>query len=124
MLAGLGRTVLHHICTTTAQGMTGGDYLLRVGEAAEILDVDARQVYEAIDAGDLPASHVQGRASRGRRGLRRSRLRESERSTLGLDRPVFPHSGLRARPVGNPPRRVGSEWGPSGGSRPTRREGP
>jgi excisionase family DNA binding protein len=44
--------------------MTGGGHLLRVGEAAEILGVDARQVYEAIDAGDLPASHVQGRGIR------------------------------------------------------------
>ena len=29
-----------------------------------VLGVDVRQVYEAIDAGDLPASHVQGRGIR------------------------------------------------------------
>ena len=64
MLAGRGATVLHHICTTTGREMTGGDHLLRVGEAAEILGVDGRRVYEAIDAGDLPACHVQGRGIR------------------------------------------------------------
>jgi excisionase family DNA binding protein len=35
-----------------------------VGEAAEVLGIGARQVYEAIDAGALPASHVQGRGIR------------------------------------------------------------
>jgi len=44
--------------------MTGDDRLLRVGEAAEVLGIDARQVYEAIDAGELPAFHVQGRGIR------------------------------------------------------------
>jgi excisionase family DNA binding protein len=33
---------------------------MRVGEEAEILGVDARRVYEAIDAGELAAHHVEG----------------------------------------------------------------
>lgn len=44
--------------------MSGESDLLRVGEAAEILGVDARRVYEAIDAGELPARHVEGHGIR------------------------------------------------------------
>jgi excisionase family DNA binding protein len=38
--------------------------LVRVGEAAAILGVDARRVYEAIDAGELSARHVEGQGIR------------------------------------------------------------
>lgn len=38
--------------------------LLRVGEAAEILGIDARRVYEAIDKGDLPAQRIEGHGLR------------------------------------------------------------
>lgn len=44
--------------------MSGDGRLLRVGEAAEILGVDARQVYEALDARDLPARHIEGHGIR------------------------------------------------------------
>lgn len=44
--------------------MSSGDDLVRVGEAAEILGVDARRVYEAIDSGELPARHLEGHGIR------------------------------------------------------------
>jgi excisionase family DNA binding protein len=44
--------------------MSAESGLVRVGEAAEILGVDPRQVYEAIDAGELPARHVEGHGIR------------------------------------------------------------
>lgn len=40
------------------------DELVRVGEAASMLGIDARRVYEAIDSGDLAARHVEGRGIR------------------------------------------------------------
>ena len=44
--------------------MSGEGDLLRVGEAADLLGVDARRVYEAIDAGRLPARHLEGHGIR------------------------------------------------------------
>lgn len=44
--------------------MSYDEGLLRVGEAAEVLGVDPRQVYEAIDAGVLVARHVEGHGIR------------------------------------------------------------
>jgi excisionase family DNA binding protein len=44
--------------------MSSHGRLLRVGEAAELGGVDARQVYEAIDAGVLAARHVEGHGVR------------------------------------------------------------
>jgi excisionase family DNA binding protein len=44
--------------------MSGDGRLLRIGEAAEMLGIDARQVYEAIDTGDLSARHVEGHGIR------------------------------------------------------------
>lgn len=38
--------------------------LIRVGEAAAILGVDPRQVYEAIEAGELPARRLEGHGIR------------------------------------------------------------
>lgn len=38
--------------------------LVRVGEAAAILGVDPRQVYEAIQAGELPARRLEGHGIR------------------------------------------------------------
>lgn len=44
--------------------MSGEGDLVRIGEAAEILGVDARRVYEAIDSGKLRACHVEGQGIR------------------------------------------------------------
>lgn len=44
--------------------MTTEGELVRVGEAAAILGVDPRQVYEAIEAGELPARRVEGHGIR------------------------------------------------------------
>jgi excisionase family DNA binding protein len=38
--------------------------LVRVGEAAAILGIDPRQVYEAIEAGELPARRLEGHGIR------------------------------------------------------------
>ena len=57
---------MHH-CTMGANEMGSVSRLLRVGEAAEILGLDGREVYEAIDAGELPAHHVEGHGVRLRR---------------------------------------------------------
>lgn len=44
--------------------MSGEDDLLQVGEAAPILGIDPRQVYEAVEAGDLPAQRLAGHGIR------------------------------------------------------------
>ncbi len=38
--------------------------LLTVGEAAELVGVDPRRIYELIDAGQLPAKHLKGHGIR------------------------------------------------------------
>lgn len=38
--------------------------LLTVGEVAELVGVDPRRIYEMIDAGQLPAKHVNGHGIR------------------------------------------------------------
>lgn len=57
--ASAGRSGRHNSCLVSRDSD-----LVRVGDAAELLGVDAVRVYEAIDAGELPAVRVDGHGIR------------------------------------------------------------
>lgn len=45
-------------------GQMDDEIVMRVGEAADVLGIDAREVYSAVERGALPARHVAGQGIR------------------------------------------------------------